>query len=75
MVFGKAVCLPIKTTVETYTSTQISPGYLLLNFCVLLFLLLSSDTRKLTRSARLKPPSCNYKRITLSSLEAALFRP
>ena len=75
MAFGKAVCPPIKTTVDIYTSTQISPVYLFLNVCVFLFLLLLSDTRKPTRSARLKSPSCIYKRITLSSLEASILRP
>ena len=42
MAFGKAVSPPIKTTVDIYTSTQISPPYLSLNFCVLFILLLSS---------------------------------
>ena len=74
MAFGKAVCPPSKTTLDIYTSTPISPVYLFLNFCVLLILLSSSDTRKPTRSAGLKQPSYIYKRITLSSLEAAILR-
>ena len=74
MAFGKAVCSPSKTTLDIYTSTPIFPVYLFLNFCVLLILLLLSDTRKPTRSAGLKQPSYIYKRITLSSLEAAILR-
>ena len=35
MAFGKAVCPPIKTTVDIYTSTQISPVYLFLNVFIL----------------------------------------
>ena len=54
MAFGKAVCPPIKTTVDIYTSIQISPVHLSLNFCVLLILLLSSDTRKPTRSVKVE---------------------
>ena len=52
MAFGKAACPPIKMTVDIFTSTQISPVYLSLNFCVLLILLLSSDTSKPTCSAK-----------------------
>ena len=50
--FGKAVCPPSKKAVDIYTSTQISPVYLFLNVCILLFLLLLSDTRKPTHSAK-----------------------
>ena len=71
MALGKTLCPPIKTTVDIYTSIQIFPVYLFLNFCVLLILLLSSITRK---PPRLKSPSCIYKRITLYPLEAAILR-
>ena len=54
MAFGKAVCPPMKTTVDIHTSTQISSPYLSLNFYVLFISLLSSDTRKLTRSAKVE---------------------
>ena len=45
--------------------------------CLRLFILTVVERykKKPTRSARLKPPSCIYKRITLSSLEASIFRP
>ena len=51
MALGKSLCTSIKTTVDIYTSNQI---YLSLIFCVLFILVLSSNTRKPTRSAKVE---------------------
>ena len=51
MALGKSLCTSIKTTVDIYTSNQI---YLSLIFCVLFILVLSSNTRKPTRCAKVE---------------------
>ena len=51
---GQSCLSANKTTVDIYTSTQISPVYLFLNFCVFFILLLSSDARKPICSAKVE---------------------
>ena len=54
MALGKTLCPPIKTTVDIYTSIQIFPVYLFLNFCVLLILLLSSIVEHYKKTAKVE---------------------